>query len=118
MSTRRGFLGALLAAAAAPAIVRADSLMKIVAPRPGLILWGDGIHDDWAAMQAFIRGEPVQVRHPGIRRSESGRVLVAGASILMSQTLVVPRNLSIQFANTHMRLSRPAPCVIEVRGGA
>lgn len=30
---RRGFIGSILAAAAAPAIVRADSLMKIVVPR-------------------------------------------------------------------------------------
>lgn len=29
---RRGFLGSILALAAAPAIVRADSLMRIVAP--------------------------------------------------------------------------------------
>jgi len=31
--TRRGFLGAMLAAAAAPAIVKADSLMKVVVPK-------------------------------------------------------------------------------------
>lgn len=36
MIGRRSFLGAILGAAAAPAIVRAESLMKIVAPRPGL----------------------------------------------------------------------------------
>lgn len=34
---RRGFLGAILAAAAAPAIVRADSLMRIV-PRETTLL--------------------------------------------------------------------------------
>ena len=38
---RRGFLGAILAAAAAPAIVRADSLMRIV-PRETEVL-------DWVA---------------------------------------------------------------------
>lgn len=36
--SRRGFLGAMLAAAAAPAIVRADSLMQIVVPRQEIIL--------------------------------------------------------------------------------
>lgn len=34
---RRGFLGAILAAAVAPAIVRADSLMRII-PREQLVL--------------------------------------------------------------------------------
>ena len=47
---RRSFLGALIAAAAAPAIVRADSLMPLYVPRPPK-LWGDGIHDDTAALQ-------------------------------------------------------------------
>lgn len=36
--TRRGFLGTILAASAAPALVRADSLMKIITPAQGLIL--------------------------------------------------------------------------------
>jgi hypothetical protein len=36
--SRRGFLGAMLAAAAAPAIVRADSLMRIVVPKQEIIL--------------------------------------------------------------------------------
>lgn len=38
---RRGFLGAMLAAAAAPAIVRAESLMKIVVPKKEIILVDD-----------------------------------------------------------------------------
>lgn len=38
---RRGFLGTILAACAAPAIVRADSLMKIARPSERLILPGD-----------------------------------------------------------------------------
>lgn len=42
---RRGFLGAILAAAAAPAIVRADSLMRIV-PRDLLIQYDDTIYLD------------------------------------------------------------------------
>ena len=36
--SRRGFLGAILAAAAAPAIVQSKSLMKIVVPRQEIIL--------------------------------------------------------------------------------
>ena len=37
MTTRRGFLGSILALGAAPAIVRADSLMRIV-PRETRVL--------------------------------------------------------------------------------
>ena len=36
---RRGFLSGILASTAAPAIVRADSLMKIVVPQQGLEPW-------------------------------------------------------------------------------
>lgn len=39
---RRGFIGAILAAAMAPAVVRADSLMRIV-PRDALIIGGQGV---------------------------------------------------------------------------
>lgn len=37
---RRGFLGSILAAAAAPAIVRAESLMRIIVPSDEIILPG------------------------------------------------------------------------------
>jgi hypothetical protein len=37
---RRNFLAAMLGAAAAPAIVRAESLMKIVVPKQEIILFG------------------------------------------------------------------------------
>ena len=63
--TRRGFRGAMLAAATAPAFVKADSLMRLAVPRGmtqtagGLLIWGDGIHDDTAALKAYMRGERV-----------------------------------------------------------
>jgi len=40
---RRGFLGAMLGVMAAPAIVRADSLMRIVVPKQELIVPEEGI---------------------------------------------------------------------------
>lgn len=52
--TRRGFLAACIATATAPAIVKASSLMQI--QPQGLILWGDGIHDDTRAVQALMDG--------------------------------------------------------------
>lgn len=55
MTTRRGFLAAMLAASAAPAIVRAGSLMPIWVPPQGLVLLSSGLgdvrsfsmHGDW-----------------------------------------------------------------------
>ena len=43
MTNRRGFLGAMFAAAAAPAIVRAESLMKIYVPPQEILLPTSGI---------------------------------------------------------------------------
>lgn len=40
---RRGFLGSILVGCAAPAIVRAESLMRIVTPKLILPRWGSGI---------------------------------------------------------------------------
>lgn len=59
---RRSLLTAALAALAAPAIVRADSLMRLP-PRRLPVLWGDGLHDDTAALQLLIdnaRGQYVE----------------------------------------------------------
>jgi len=47
MVTRRGFLGAMLAACAAPAIVRSESLMKIIVPKKEII-----------RLDTFIEGAP------------------------------------------------------------
>ena len=54
---RRSFLQAILASGCAPAIVKADSLMKIFVPRnEPIILYGDGIHDDTKALQTWFDG--------------------------------------------------------------
>lgn len=59
-TSRRSFLRGILALSAAPAIVKADSLMKIVVPMPEfLTLYGDGIHDDTRAFQQYLDMKPV-----------------------------------------------------------
>lgn len=40
---RRGFLAGIFAATAAPAIVKADNLMKIIAPRRGIIMFSNSM---------------------------------------------------------------------------
>lgn len=63
---RRGFLGAMLAACAAPAIVRADSLMRIV-PRDALIFhpdeFGLAIHGNRLLTIEQIVRESLRIAH-------------------------------------------------------
>jgi polygalacturonase len=54
--SRRRFLFGAAALLAAPAIAKASNLMPISVLKPPK-LWGDGIHDDTAAIQHFIDTE-------------------------------------------------------------
>lgn len=56
MMNRRGFLGSILALAAAPAIVRADSLMRIVPLAEPIRAWTK------ADMEAAIREKMAQLK--------------------------------------------------------
>jgi len=91
-TTRRGFLGAMLAACAAPAIVKASSLMPIYVPKiiapPYLTLWGDGVHDDTLALQAMIDGKEV-VRHDGasFSRNPDGAIFLASGTYAVSSAI-------------------------------
>lgn len=88
MKTRRGFLGAMLAAAAAPALVRAGSIMPVYVPKPGLItLWGDGIHDDTTAMQALLSGGEVNYGGASVK-SLAGTLRLPSGTFLVSAPLV------------------------------
>ena len=81
---RRGFIGSILALCAAPAIVRADSLMRIIPPR-ALILWGDGIHDDTLAFQALVQGAVVRMVSGAIIESSPGRIVLPKGTFRVSQ---------------------------------
>lgn len=81
MNRRQLFkLGA--ATLAAPAIVRATSLMPIYVP-PKLILWEDGIHDDWEAAQAVIYSGIVYDRNGKLVTSLSNRDLHVSSGIYL-----------------------------------
>jgi len=86
---RRSLLKSILALSAAPAFVRADSLMKIIVP-PSFVLYGDGIHDDTAAMQALIRGDMVR-NAKGLILHNSGTVVIPPASYIVSSTITFTR---------------------------
>ena len=91
--TRRGFIAAMLAAAAAPAIVRPESLMRIVTLRPLdapiLTLFGDGITDDTAALQALASGGSVLFRGNPLRADAGGSVVLPSSAFLLSATLTI-----------------------------
>ena len=93
---RRGFMGAILALGAAPAIVRADSLMRIVSRNllldtrgEGLIglniIHGDGIHDDTAGLQAFFDGKGVIDARTGLPIMGT----LTGGQYLLSETILL-----------------------------
>jgi len=102
MIGRRGFLGAILALTAAPAIVQADSLMKII-PINQLILWGDDIHDDAAALQALMDGKPVKRRDgSNFRRSPDGSIYLSGGTFALGAPIILPGK-NYHITNCHLR---------------
>lgn len=93
MTTRRGFLAAILAGAVAPAIVKAGSIMQIKAA-PSLYLWGDGVHDDTEAMQALFDGLSV--------RTPSGILVGKGVISLPPGEFLISNTIEISAANPHI----------------
>lgn len=83
---RRSFLtaaaGSALAVGVAPAIIRSGVLMpikKIWTPPAFLTLFGDGVHDDTAALQAGFDGSvPIMRVRPDGLKEHLGAVLIGG----------------------------------------
>jgi hypothetical protein len=93
---RRGFLSSILALGMAPAIVRAESIMRIVVPQR-VILWGDGIHDDTAALQAFFDGGLV-VTPEGIAVGNHLR----GGLYVVTSTIITNKAEDRMLTNSHL----------------
>lgn len=75
---------------AAPAIVRSESLM--VLPRRKLYLWGDGIHDDTEALQAFVDGKRVINLNKDVFMAWGDTL--EGGSFRVSKTIVIANDPS------------------------
>ncbi len=91
-TTRRGFIGSLLAIGAAPAIARAESLMPLWIHRP--ILWADGINDDAPALQALIDGNPV-IDRKGVSSASKGGLTIRHATLVLAdRPLVIPASMT------------------------
>jgi hypothetical protein len=79
----------MLAAAAAPAFVRPASLMRIYVPKPQIItLWGDGVHDDTAALRMLLMGGAVRHGH-SMLQSQDGVFVLPSATFLVTDTVVL-----------------------------
>lgn len=81
--SRRGFLGSMLALAAAPAVVKAGSLMRVYVPP--LFLCGHGNRDDSVALQAWVDGKTVLWAEDGRRVSR----YIADRDFLLGQALFI-----------------------------
>lgn len=98
--SRRGFLGFL----AAPAIVQVANLMPISdrlfrAPR----LWGDGIHDDSAAIQWLLDNE--------------GFANVVGKKLSLERSIVVSRGKTLELFGCQLTFSKEVPAFIVIEEG-
>jgi hypothetical protein len=82
MTSRRGFLGAILAAAAAPAIVRAESLMKIYVPQQELA------YETLAYRQAAAMGRAMQQTQAQIVYDVNSYSYSDGSTILTRQQMM------------------------------
>jgi hypothetical protein len=88
MTNRRGFLSAILAGAAAPAVVKASSLMKLVPTKSGILTYKalgrydlDAIHDELLdglrSADQYLSSRPTQILLPAAMMLEARRILNA-----------------------------------------
>lgn len=79
MTTRRGFLTGILALGAAPAIVRAESLMRLWVPPQELLV------ADWTLDDRYYRGnveQPIIFVHPAWEEAMREIAIYGGATIV------------------------------------
>jgi len=114
MTTRRGFLGAMLAAAMAPAVVKSSSLMKIATPKPLLLtLYGDGVHDDTSALQTLLAGGMVLSKSGLILGKDAGVLCIPSGVFSVTETLKFSRN-NVLFENSDIHYKKPVPHLLEI----
>lgn len=114
---RRGFIGSILAAAAAPAIISGGVLMPIKVLRNSpLVLWGDGIHDDTAALQGVMDGKTVYQLDPmsGVLVKVANKSITNG-QFRVSSTIVMGEGASIG-GSPITRTGNDAGPYLEIRG--
>lgn len=81
--SRRSFLGGILAVGAASTVVTPAALLARSVP----MLWGDGIHDDTAALNALLSGGEFEVSREGLALRKAGMILLQKGNFLVSDTI-------------------------------
>jgi len=79
---RRSFLRGVLSVGGA--VVAARAL-----PAPVPILWGDGVHDDAAALNHLFAGLPVDIQADDVRLITGGGIRLSGGRFLLGHTVNV-----------------------------
>lgn len=115
---RRGFLKGMLALSAAPAIVKAGSLMPLgriwTHSAGGIItLYGDGVTDDTLALQALINGQRVMYGEE-ILQASGREVYVPRGHYAISDTLHVDGGQSLTMHNSILSMRKPIDYMLKV----
>jgi hypothetical protein len=96
--SRRSFLGGALALTVVAALP-----VKAFATVP--TIYGDGVHDDWAGLQAMFDGEPFLVDGEGFEPQRvHGSALLRGGAFKISRTLHLGRNGNVHCVLDHCSL--------------
>lgn len=111
---RRSFLGGALALAAA---TKLPSAAFASAP----VIYGDGVHDDTAGLQAALDGKPFRVVGRGAYVvQKEGHIYIGQGSFRLSDTLRLRGPIPATLSDFHMewdKLPDNAPCIEITSGG-
>src|SRR5690606_29440562 len=115
--TRRAFLGGALtiAAAAAAALPKLPSLVSCP------IIHGDGIHDDTDALNAFFRGDPVEIEGEVVYLGPGDTACLNGSKHLISDTLYVTNGRRVKISYCDLKATqdfRGDVMLMVTRGGS
>lgn len=108
--SRRLFLGGAIAT------VGAAALPKALAATP--TIWCDGLHDDWAGIDALWNGRPARIMTDTIQVRPDGLVEMVGGVFRLSRTLrVIGGGPSIRMLRSKLTWTEPVDyCIYFERG--
>lgn len=101
--SRRSFLGGALALSAATSMP-----LKAFAHAP--VIYGDGVHDDTAGLQAALDGKPFRVfGHGAYVVRGDGHIFIGNGSFRLSDTLHFRGNVAATVSGFHMEWTELPP---------
>jgi len=104
--SRRLFLGGAIATVGA-------SIVPAFASVP--TIYGDGIHDDWAGIDALWRGKPARILNDAVSVRPDGLVEMVGGQFRVSKTLHMLRDgPKVHLIKTHLTWIAPVEYCIFV----